>query len=105
MNKILTIVITLLILICLSFGIATYFDANFSDYSFFVGLVVTVVIWFSNSKGGATSRLLDVTVQGGTGIKSKQEKFEFSPGLIFLTCLAYTVVNLVALLFQYRDYL
>ncbi len=105
LKKALTVVITLLVLIGLSFGLSHYIHSKFFDYSFFVGLAVTVVIWFFTSKGGVTSRNIDMTIQGTTGIKAEQQKFEFSPNLVFITSLLYTVVTFVVMLYQYRDYL
>lgn len=103
-KKTLTIIITLLILIALSFGLSHYLHSKFYDYSFFVGLEVTVVIWFFTSKGGITSRSLDLTVQGTTGIKTEKQKFEFSPNLAFITSLVYTVVTFALMIFEYRRY-
>jgi len=103
-KKILAIVLTLFILIGLSFGLSHYLQSNFFDYSFFVGLIVTVVIWFFSSKGGVTSRNLDMRVQSTMGMKTSQEKFEFSPNLAFVTSLLYTIFTFAATLFQYKDY-
>lgn len=85
MKKLITIFITLLVLTGLSYGITYYTHSKFIDYSFFIGLAVTVIIWFFTSKGGYTSRNLDVSVQGTTGIKVDQQKYEFSPNFAFLT--------------------
>lgn len=71
-KKLITIVITLLILIGISYALSHYVQSKFFDYSFIIGLAVTVVIWFFTSKGGFISRNLDMTVQGTTGIKSEQ---------------------------------
>ena len=99
-----SIVITLLFLVGLSFGITYYTHTKFIDYSFFIGLASTVVIWFSTSKGGITSKNTDMTVQGTTGIKVEQQKYEFSPNVVFITSLAYTIISLAAMLFHYRSY-
>jgi len=104
-KKAFTIIFTLFVLIGLSIGLSHYVHSRFVDYSFFVGLAVTVVIWFFTSKGGITSRDLDMRVQGTTGIKTEPQKFEFSPNLAFITSLTYTIVTFAAMLYQYRDYL
>ena len=104
LKKLITIVFTLFVLIGLSTALSDYIQAKFFDYSFLVGLAVTVVLWFFTSKGGVASNFLDSTVQGTTGIKTEQGKFEFSPNLIFITSLIYTVVTFAAMLYQYRDY-
>lgn len=104
MKRLITIVITLIVLTGLSYGITYYTHTKFIDYSFFIGLSITVIIWFFTSKGGYTSRNLDISVQATTGIKVDQEKYEFSPNVAFLTSMAYTIITLVAMLFHYRSY-
>jgi len=98
-------VITLLFLLGISFGVAYYTHTKFIDFSFLTGFAVTVIIWFFTSKGGFTSRHTDLQVQGTTGIKVEQQKFEFSPNLAFITSLAYTIILFAAALYHYRSYL
>ncbi|ETI67768.1 hypothetical protein [Neobacillus vireti] len=104
-KKLVIIVITLLVLIGLSFGLSLYIQSKFFDYSFFVGLAVSIVIWFFTSKGGITTKNTDMLVQSTTGIKMEHQKFEFSPNLVFITSLFYTIVTFAGMLYQYRDYL
>ncbi|UPG66227.1 hypothetical protein [Metabacillus endolithicus] len=51
---------------------------SFVDYSFFVGLLGAVVIYFFSSSGGFSSNNLDMLAQATTGFKmetnSKEEK-------------------------------
>jgi hypothetical protein len=105
MQRLISILVTLIVLLGLSYGLAYYTHSKFFDYSFFVGLAVTLIILFFTSKGGYASRNLDMTVQGTSGIKMEHQKFEFSPNLAFITSLAYTVITFVAMLYQYRSYL
>ncbi|MFP5107190.1 hypothetical protein ACSU6B_10510 [Neobacillus sp. C211] len=104
MKRLITIVITFLVLTGLSYGITYYTHTKFIDYSFFIGLASTVIIWFFTSKGGHTSRLLDMSIQATTGTKVDQQKYEFSPNVVFLTSLAYTIINLGVMLYYYRSY-
>ncbi|MER2171010.1 MAG: hypothetical protein ABS938_10260 [Psychrobacillus psychrodurans] len=104
-RKLLTTVITLLVLIGLSLGITYFTHSKFIDFSFLVGLVATVTIWFFTSKGGGSgTRHLDMSIQGSTGIRMEDEKFEFSPNVAFFTSVAYSVISIVAMLYQYRSY-
>ena len=103
-RKLLTIIITLLFLFGLSFGMTYFTHAEFTDYSFFIGLAATIIIGFFTSKGGFGTRRLDMTIQGSTGIKMESQKFSFTPNMVFITSLAYTIVTLVAMLFHYRSY-
>ncbi|WP_040205263.1 hypothetical protein [Neobacillus jeddahensis] len=105
LKRLLTIVLTLFVLIALSLGIAYFTDTAFIDYAFLVGLAGSVIFWFSTSKGGFTSRNLDMNVQGSTGIKVEAQKYEFSPNLAFFAAVGYTVIMFIAMLIHYRSYL
>lgn len=104
MKRLITIAITLVVLLGLGFGITYYTHTKFIDYSFVIGLIATIIIWFSTSKGGFTSRHMDMTIQGSTGIRMETQKFEFSPNIAFLTSLAYTIISFGAMLYHYRSY-
>lgn len=104
MKRLLFIVLTMLVLIGLTYGVTYFTSATFIDYSFIVGLAASVFIWFFTSKGGVTSRNLDMNVQGSTGIKLEKQKHEFSPNAAFITSLAYTLISFVILLIYYRSY-
>lgn len=104
MKKLITILITLGILFALSYGLAFITNTKFMDFTFFVGLTVSGLIWFLNSKGGFSSRNLDMSVQSTTGIKTDIEKFKFHPNIAFFTSITYTVLSLAATFFYYRSY-
>lgn len=103
-RRLITIVITLLVLLGLSFGITYFTHTKFIDYSFLIGIVATALIWFFNTKGWVASRHLDASIQGSTGIRMEIQKFEFSPNVAFYTSLAYTIITTAAILFHYRSY-
>ena len=105
MKIIINILITTLVLLALSFVFTYLTNTKFIDYSFLVGMIASIIIWFSNSKGGFTSRLTDMTVQGTTGIKMEGQKFEFKPNIAFFTSLSYTIITFVVMLYHYRSYL
>lgn len=104
MKKIITIVITLLVLVGLNYGLTHLTHTRFIDFAFFIGIIVTVIIWFFTSKGGYSTRSLDATIQGTTGIKANEYKDEFSPNIAFYTSLVYTVITLVAVIYHYKSY-
>ena len=103
-KRALTVIITLLVLLGLSFGVTHFLNKNFFDYAFIVGIVVSIVIWFFTSKGGFISRNAEMMIQSQTGIKLEKQKYEFSPNLAFITSLVYTVVTLAVMVFEYRRY-
>lgn len=105
-KKALTIISTLLVLIGLCFGLTYFTDTNFVDFSFLVGLVVTIIIWFFSSKGGFVSQHADVMLQAQTtNFKMKSDKYKFKSNIVFLTSLTYTIVSFIAMLIHYRNYL
>jgi hypothetical protein len=105
-KKALTITITLLAIIGLCFGITYFTNTNFIDYSFIIGLVVTIVIWFFTSSGGFTSRYTDASIQKDTtNFIMKSQKYKFKPNIVFLTSLTYTIIFFIAMLIHYRSYL
>ena len=104
-KKILTILITIFVLVGLSLAITYFTHSNFIDYAFLVGLIATVAIWFFTSKGGGMgTRHLDMSIQGSTGIRMEDKKFEFSPNIAFLTSVAYSILTIAAMIFYYRSY-
>ncbi|GEM_PF-6041934 len=101
-----SVLITLLVLILLSLGISYFTNSGFFDYAFFVGAMCTITIWFFTSKGGLTTRNMDSSIQGSTGIKGKEHyKFEFSVGPSFITSLVFTIFTFISMLYQYKDYI
>ena len=105
MKAIINIVITILVLIGLSFALTYLTHTKFIDYSFLIGMIASLIIWASNSKGGFSSRDMDMTIQGTTGIRMEGQKFEFKPNIAFFTTIAYTIITFVAMLYHYRSYL
>ncbi|WP_419960295.1 hypothetical protein [Psychrobacillus sp. BM2] len=104
-RKLLTIVMTLLVLTGLSFGVPYFTQSNFIDCSCFIGIGATITIWFFTSKNdGYVTRRLDLSIQGSTGIRMEDKRFEFSSNIAFLTSVAYTIITIAAILYHYRSY-
>ena len=96
---------TLLVLIGFCVGLAYLTDTKFIDFSFFIGLIATVIIWFFTSKGGVSSGYVDTMIQkDATNFKMKSDEYKFKPNIIFLTSLTYTIVSFIAMLIHYRSY-
>ena len=104
-RKLLTIIMTLLVLTGLSFGVAYFTHSNFIDCSGFIGIGAIIAIWFFTSKNdGYVTRRLDLSIQGSTGIRIEDKRFEFSSNTAFLTSVAYTIITIAAILYHYRSY-
>ena len=104
MKKMLTIIITTLILIGSNYFLASLLKVQFAEIAFFVGLIATVIIRFFTSSGGYMSKQLDMQIQGHTGIKVDRQERRFTPTVIYYTCLAYTIIAAVLTFIHYKDY-
>lgn len=103
MKKVITVIITLIFLIILTFITAFYTKNKFIDLSFFVGLAITVCVMFFSSKGGITTRRLNMKNKRSR-INVEEQKFEFYPNYIFFTSVLYTILSLIITLLYYRNY-
>ena len=105
MKRFISIIVTLLVLFGINYAVAYFTNTKFIDYSFGVGLVFSIIIWFFTSRGGLTSRLTDGIVQmETTNFKLKADTYKFSPNTAFLTSLAYTLVAIICTIYYYRQY-
>ncbi|MBO0962827.1 hypothetical protein J1P26_24360 [Neobacillus sp. MM2021_6] len=104
MKKLISALITTLVLLGITYALTLYTNAKFIDFSFIVGIVVSIIIWFFTSKGGFTSRNTDMIVQATTRIKQEEQKHQFTPNVVFLTSVAYTVISILCIVVYYREY-
>lgn len=104
MGKIISFIITLILISLINIGITVVTEISFIDSSAFVGLVSTVVIYFFTSSGGFTSKGLDMQVQAQTGFKMNQSDMKFSPSYSFFAALIYLVGAIIATFIMYKEY-
>lgn len=104
MGKILSIVITLVVILGLNYVVSVYLNAAFIDYSFLVGLIMTLIIGFFTSKGGFTTQNNNMLVQSQTMYKMEVEKLKLTPTYAFYTAIIYTIVSLILTIYIYKDY-
>lgn len=104
MKNILTSSITLILLIGITFLSATYMDASFIDFAFFVGMFVSFIIHFFSSSGGFFSDSIRSDIQSATGIIQEREKSTFTISLPFLISLLYTIISFIILIIVYWDH-
>lgn len=104
-KRFISIIITLLALLGINFAVAYLTKTKFIDYSFVVGLIFSIIIWFFTSKGGLTSRWTDGIVQiESTNFKLKSETYKFLPNISFITSLVYMLVSVIITFYYYRKY-
>lgn len=105
MKRLISGLITLLVLVGINFIVSKSTNTNYIDLSFAVGLIISVIIWFFTSKGGITSTYTDATIQSQTtNWKMKNEKHKFKPSIVFYTAVLYTLISIVFTFIYYKDY-
>ncbi|WP_203362067.1 hypothetical protein [Bacillus sp. REN10] len=105
MKKLLCFIVTIVILAIMNYIIMKAFDVPFIDYSFVVGLMGMVAVYFFNTSGGIASRNVEMKIQSQTGIKvDQQKKQKFYPTISFYAAIFYTVVAAALTFFYYKDY-
>ncbi|MBB6455326.1 hypothetical protein HNQ94_003826 [Salirhabdus euzebyi] len=104
MKKILTFILTLGILAAATYGISNMLHQPFIDFAFLIGILGMIVIRFFNSAGGYTSKSMDMSIQGRTGIKMEQNDRKFEPNIAFYTAMAYTILTGIVTFIHYKDY-
>lgn len=103
-RKIVSFFITLIIIGIVNWGISLVFDFNFIDATIPVGLISIIIFYFSNSTGGYLSDILNVSVQGETGIKIDKEKARFYPSFAFFASIVYFIGAIIATIIYYKEY-
>jgi hypothetical protein len=104
MKKIAFSLLTLGIIVFVNWGVSLFFNADFIEYSFFVGLACVILIKFFNSSGGFTTNLTRLNIQSYTGIKMDEEKPLFTPSIAFYIAIIYTIISLIVTFIYYKNY-
>ena len=79
-------------------------DVAFLDVAIpFAGLALAL-IYFFKSKGGMTSRRLDMSIQGQTGIRMEQKAYVPEKSYIFIGSILYLIFVVGFTFFTYREY-
>lgn len=75
---------------------------SYSEWSFFIGLGITVIMFLFNSSGGFLSRGATLEASEATWqVQKDDNKLTFNLGGIFYGTVLYTIVSLVVMLFIY----
>lgn len=104
MNKFIKLSLTVLILGIGNWITAIVFDINSIDVSIPFAVASIFIIYIFTNKGGATGRIMDMQIQGQTGIRMGFANRVTSTSYIFLAALIYFLVALFVTFFTYKDY-
>lgn len=74
---------------------------SYMDWSFFIGLAISVVLFFFNSSGGALSK--GATLDASTaGWKVQQDnELKANVGFVFFGAVLYTIVSFIMMIITY----
>lgn len=100
-KKILVSVLTIGLEIVISIIFAKKADMSFIESAWFIGIFVTFILYWFGSSGGFTTDIMDVNIQGSTGMKMKREDFFFKKGVAFTTSLIFFIVMSIAVWIVY----
>ncbi|ALS78500.1 MULTISPECIES: hypothetical protein [Planococcus] len=104
MKKIFIILLTLSTIAFGNWASAFALQLAFLDIAIpFAGLALALVYFFK-SKGGMTSRRLDMSIQGQTGIRMEQKVHVSERSYIFIGSVLYFVLALGFTFYTYREY-
>lgn len=105
LKKLFFAIITLGVILGLTWIASDIMHIKMIDCAFFVGLIVTIIIRYSTSSGGYFSNSVSLSIQSQTGMKIKDEKggpfATTNKSFSFLVSLAFTIGSLVATIIYY----
>ncbi|KQU63181.1 hypothetical protein ASG66_01865 [Bacillus sp. Leaf406] len=74
---------------------------SYTEYSFFIGLGVSIVLFFFSSSGGVFSRAATMDASEAVWKVQKVEKSKVSVGGVFYGTVLYTVMSLILMIALY----
>jgi hypothetical protein len=100
-KNILGTVISALVIALLVWIASMVFSFSYMEWSFFIGLGLTVALYFFNSRGGALSKGATLDASEASWKIQKDNELEVEVGYVFYGSLLFTIVNLIVLLITY----
>lgn len=74
---------------------------SYSEWSFLIGLGITIVIYFFNSSGGALSKAATFEASESSWKIQKSDEMKIDVGVVFYGSLLYTIFSLVLMIIKY----
>jgi hypothetical protein len=85
----------------LTWGASGLFDFSFSEWSFFIGLGLSTVIFFFSSSGGALSKATTLDASLSMWKVQKDNELKANVGFIFYGSALFTLFSLILMLVTY----
>ncbi|HLR62486.1 MAG TPA: hypothetical protein VK097_08595 [Lentibacillus sp.] len=78
------------------------FTFSYGQWSFFIGLTLSVVLFFFNSSGGALSKGATLEAsESGWKIQKENNELRANVGVVFYGSVLYTIISLIAMVILY----
>ncbi|SFE07800.1 hypothetical protein SAMN05216238_10813 [Lentibacillus persicus] len=78
------------------------FTFSYSEWSFFIGLALSVVLFFFNSSGGALSKGATLEAsESGWKIQKENNELKVNVGVVFYGSVLYTIISLIIKIILY----
>ncbi|MFZ0371547.1 MAG: hypothetical protein WAM07_18270 [Halobacillus sp.] len=74
---------------------------SYIDWSFFIGLGLTVIFFLFNSSGGTISKGVNYAAALSAFQRQEEEELKTNLGGVFFGSVLYTLVSLIAMIFVY----
>ncbi|SER06592.1 hypothetical protein SAMN05216232_0148 [Virgibacillus subterraneus] len=74
---------------------------SYSEWSFLIGLAISIVIYFFNSSGGALSKAATFEASESSWKIQKNDEMKIDVGAVFYGSLLYTIFSLVLMIIKY----
>ena len=106
MKKIGVSIFTLIVIVIINFVGAKFFNLEFLELSFFIGLISMAFIGFFSSSGGPTTSSAEVRIKHLLESDSRTDahKFKFYNNAPFMVCVAYTIIAAICSVIFYWRY-
>lgn len=94
-------IVTAFVIGLLTWLASTIFSFSYGEWSFFIGLGLTVVIFFFSSSGGTLSKIATQKASESVWKIQKDNELKTRLGPLFFGSLFYTVVSFLAMIILY----
>lgn len=77
------------------------FSFSYGEWSFFIGLGLSVIIFFFNSSGGSLSKVTTLQASESVWKIQKDNESKVNVGVVFYGSVLYTIISLIIMIFIY----
>lgn len=82
-------------------GASSIFSFSYGEWSFFIGLALSVILFFFNSSGGVLSKVTTYEASESVWKIQKDTELKSNVGAVFYGSVLYTIISLIAMIFLY----